>query len=359
MPRLHILSDIHDDYSRIHFGNWQIPDDVDADIVVVAGDIAGRLSTMGRDWIEAQAHRLGKPIVIVAGNHDFWRGSIDREIDRFRDRLQHSGVHLLHGDSIVLQGVRFVGGTLWTDYELGGNANVAAQVATATLNDFHYLRTGTGRDRPRARPRDLAEVHAQHREFIETKLEKFYDGPTVVVTHHAPSPRSLRHGRYVEPSDASYASDLEDAITYGQPDLWIHGHVHTRHDYQIGETRVVCNPRGYVGWQKRWGVGQLDLEHDRFDERLVIEVKRKPNLIPEGFEVENGQLTYGGVPLGPVRAVLQEMRRYEHSERYRARYGSVHPTTMEPISDEEHRAIEDERIRSGLASLERRRTMRS
>ncbi|WP_185982579.1 metallophosphoesterase [Aureimonas mangrovi] len=314
MTKLHILSDIHDDFSRTHLGNWQIPE-TDADIVVVAGDVAGKMSTMGRDWLEAQHHRLGKPIVFVPGNHDFWRGSVDREIPRFRERLQTSGIHLLDGDSVLVEGIRFVGGTLWTDYAVGGDATIAMQVARTALNDFHYLRKGTGNDRPQARPVDLLAIHLRHREAIRQTLAVPFAGPTVVVTHHAPSPKSLRTGAVREPLDAAYASDLEDLILKGRPEMWIHGHVHHRLDYAIGDTRVICNPRGYVSWRKRFGTGAVDAEHEGFDEALVIDAQRRPRSIPAGYQVEEGFLTMDGIPIGPLDAALDEIEREEVERR--------------------------------------------
>lgn len=310
MTRIWTVSDLHDDYSRGFFGNYQLPADVEADVLVVAGDIAGRFSTTGRDWLEAQRSRLGIPIVCVPGNHDFWRGSLDREIPRFHDRLQRDGIHVLDGDSVEVAGVRFVGGTLWTDYNVWhGDGWRGQHAALTTMNDFHYMRTGTDRVRPRAKPGDLLDIHVRHRAAIADTLAIPFAGPTVVVTHHAPSPRSLREGLVRDPIDAAYASDLEDLIVAGEPEFWIHGHVHSRHDYEIGNTRVICNPRGYVGWQRRFGTGVMDLEHKGYDERLVLEVQPRPRSVPVGYTVENGILVdLAGMPCGPVEKALDELR---------------------------------------------------
>ena len=319
MPKIWTLSDLHDDYSRVHFGNYSLPDDVSADVLVVAGDIAGRFSTMGRDWLEAQHSRLQIPIVCVPGNHDFWRGSVDREVARFRERLQCDGVHVLDGDSVVVEGVRFVGGALWTDYAVAGDPDRAMRAARTEMNDVKYIRSGTGSgERPRATPAHLLAIHVRHREAIRATLATPFAGPTVVVTHHAPSPRSLREGRVREPLDAAYASDLEDLILEGKPELWIHGHIHQRQDYVIGDTRVVANPRGYVGWQRRWGVGVVDAEESGYDERLVLDVVRRPRPIPQGYTVEDGILVDPyGMPAGPLDEALDQLeaeaREYEET----------------------------------------------
>lgn len=271
--KIWVMSDLHDDFSRSAIGVWQPPEDVEADVLVVAGDIAGRLSTMGRDWIENQRRRLGIPIVVIAGNHDFWGGSVDREIDRFRHRLQIDGIHVLDGESVTIGGTRFVGGTLWTDYAICRDGVHKGQLeALASMNDFRYSRMGTGQVRPRLTPQHLVGIHARHRRVIVDTLATPFAGPTVVVTHHAPSPRSLRHGTARERLDAAYASDLEDVMLAGRPALWVHGHIHCQRDYVIGETRVICNPRGYVRSRKVAGVGFDEIENPAFNDRLVVEV---------------------------------------------------------------------------------------
>ncbi|HDZ75139.1 MAG TPA: metallophosphoesterase [Aurantimonas coralicida] len=272
MTRIWIMSDLHDDYSRGSLGNYSLPRDVDADVIVIAGDVAGRLSKMGRSWLEAQ--NRGIPIVVVAGNHDYWRGTIDREIQRFRDRSLVDFIHLLDGEMVTIAGTRFVGATLWTDYAIWqGDVEAGQAAAGRDMNDFRYIRIADYERR--LQPWMLAEIHRRHLAAIEMTLATPFDGPTVVVTHHAPSPRSLRNGVVKEPGDAAYASDLEDLILDYQPELWIHGHVHTRHDYAIGATRVICNPRGYVhAAHRKWMPAEI--ENREFDERLVVEVGDEP-----------------------------------------------------------------------------------
>ncbi|MCW4114368.1 metallophosphoesterase [Aurantimonas sp. MSK8Z-1] len=270
--RIHILSDIHDDYSRASLGNYAIPQDLDVDLIVVAGDIAGRLSRMGRTWLEHQRQRTGTDIVLIAGNHDYWRASLDREVDRFRDRLQCDGIHILDGEAIEIGGVRFVGGTLWTDYEiLDGDGYHGQRAALEEMNDYRFIRA---RDyERRLLPWMLREEHARHRAAIETVLSTPFAGPTVVVTHHAPSPKSLRGGEASTFLDGAYASDLEPMICRYQPDLWIHGHVHERKDYVVGSTRILCNPRGYRHAARRHRPAEIEV--GGFDPRLVVEVEER------------------------------------------------------------------------------------
>ena len=105
-------------------------------------------------------------------------------------------------------------------------------------------------------------LHKRSRNFLEDELARPFDGATVVVTHHAPHPRSM-HSRYgSDLLSAAYVSDLTTVIEAGQPNLWVHGHVHESFDYRVGATRVVCNPHGY-------GAG---IENPKFDPGLVLEV---------------------------------------------------------------------------------------
>ena len=140
MTRLWILSDIHDDTNRdTTKKNFLLPDDVQADICVIAGDIAGRLSRMGRTWLEHQFRQM--PIVIVPGNHDYWKSDFNREVDKFRESLQVDWIHCLDGDSVTLAGTRFVGGALWTDYKIGGNS-AAAKAEHKLIADFRHINIG-------------------------------------------------------------------------------------------------------------------------------------------------------------------------------------------------------------------------
>ncbi|SMC56827.1 Predicted phosphoesterase [Fulvimarina manganoxydans] len=276
MTRIHILSDIHDDICKPAF---QVPfevEDVSADVIVVAGDIDGRLSTGGRLLLERTRRRMPDvPIVAVAGNHDYWRGSVDREVERTRERLSDDGIHILDCNTVVIGGVRFVGATLWTDYQITNYEWQAKRDCAARMNDFRYAKSGTGSVRSRLTPDRLQALHARHRRYIEEVLSTPFEGPTVVVTHHAPSEKSLKEGSVfvgIDHTDAAYASDLEDVMREHSPALWIHGHVHEARDYEVAGTRIVSNPRGYT-WraEARYG-GGLVSEPTNFDPRFVIDL---------------------------------------------------------------------------------------
>lgn len=271
--KIHVVSDLHEDHNAPLVGPYRIPEDVEADVVVVPGDVGGRLSRMGLRWLE-DAFR-GTPIVAVAGNHDYWRGDLGLENGRFRDRLRTAGIHLLDETAVVIGGTRFLGCTLWTDYAAWHDDVYRAQAeAMKYMNDHAFIRTE--RYARRLKAYHLAETHDRHRDFIEQTLSIPFDGPSVVVTHHPPSVRSLEFGRVTEPLDGAYASRLEPLIERMRPNLWIHGHTHVSRDYFVGQTRVLSNPRGYMQVLGLGKTARIVPENANFDPRLVVDVRARP-----------------------------------------------------------------------------------
>jgi len=248
IARLWVWSDIHAEWPE---NPWDPAAHAPAegfDVVVVAGDVHTPL-TRSLDWL---AERLpGVATAYVPGNHDFYydrgedRYTIYDQIERGRDRAAALGVHLLLDETVTVGGLRVVGATLWSDFRLGPyGLTQAMQIAQGRfgMNDYRRIRTGP-RSRNRIEPREILAMHRASRAFIEGELACHHDGPTVVVSHHAPHPASLPDPH----ADLAwcYASDLTDLILDRGPDLWIHGHVHRASAYHVGRTRIVCNPRGH------------------------------------------------------------------------------------------------------------------
>ena len=256
--KIHYISDVH-----LEFGNWprRWPlADLDCDVHVLAGDIA--IGLAGLDW---SLRSFKRPVVYIAGNHEFF-GQRPMKLfwEKARAKVAGTHVHLLENEAMVIEGVRFLGATLWTDFCLFGRArrielmNHCAQRMTDYQRIYLATRRGRRQIEPRGpdRPGDrlttthVLNLHEASVAYLQALLAVPHDGPTVVTTHHAPHPRSLL---YQEPSakiDAAYASDLTRHGLLDRPlapTLWIHGHTHVAADYEVGATRVVCNPRGYVG----------------------------------------------------------------------------------------------------------------
>lgn len=260
------LSDLH-----CEFRDWEPPAIPDADICVLAGDITtGAVPAL--DW--CREHILPHmPVVMVLGNHEFYGSNIQRELHLGTEYAPHAGVYLLENESVVINGTRFLGCTLWTNFDLLAHGDAGAQMTAlaasrAGMNDFQRIRL---RDfsKDRFHPEDARDMHRASLAWLEGELSTPFDGETVVVTHHCPSPQSVAPRFQRELLSASYASNLDGLIERYQPALWLHGHTHDSHDYEIGDTRVVCNPRGYPAERK---AKVQTPENAAFDPGLVVEL---------------------------------------------------------------------------------------
>lgn len=227
----------------------------DADVCVVAGDLC-RAPANGVHWLaEKIAHAM--PCVYVAGNHEFYKNSIREGLEDGRAAAaRFANVYFLENDSVDIDGVRFLGATLWTDYRIEGNPKVAMFHARERMNDYRQI-AAQRNPWQRFLPRDAYRMHQVSRRFIETAL-KSTPIPTVVVTHHLPHAGSIPARFKGDLLNAAYASDLSQLIKEGRPALWIHGHTHDSADYHVGRTRIMCNPRGYED------------ENGRFDPAIVV-----------------------------------------------------------------------------------------
>jgi hypothetical protein len=199
------------------------------------------------------------PCVYVAGNHEFYKGGIKEGLEDGRVAAERfPDVHFLEDEATIIGGVRFVGATLWTDFRIDGSQQLSMRIARERMNDYRKIALQRS-PWQRFVPVAACRMHQGSRRFFETTLRVDRDVPTVVVSHHLPSIKSVP-AQFDRDFNGAYASDLEDLIADGRPALWVHGHTHASCDYTLGQTRVVCNPRGY------------DDENAAFDRQLVVEV---------------------------------------------------------------------------------------
>ncbi len=258
--KLWVLSDLHVELAEFE------PPAVDADVLVLAGDIDRADLVM--EWIRAF---FDIPAVFVSGNHEIYGFDHGEACALMRRRARELGVHYLDNNSVVIEAggerVRFIGSTLWTDFELFSSPTKAELMALAerSIRDFHVITDGKGL-LPFS-PARTVELHQAARRFIATELSIPFDGKTVVVTHHCPSWQSV-HPRYKDDLvAAAFASDLDYLVV--KANLWIHGHTHHAVDARVGDDpergRIVCNPRGYL---RHTG----NFENPDFNPGLVIEV---------------------------------------------------------------------------------------
>jgi predicted phosphodiesterase len=238
---IRLVSDIH-----LEFGNpWEeavpeMPEDPET-VLVVAGDVASGVDAC--DFLQQVSSRF-QHVLYVMGNHEFYRGNdlhllaadIKEELSDFPT------VDLLDNDTVVVGGTRFIGSTLWTDME--DEDPTAMILIEQGMNDYRQIRKN-GR---RITAEDTIAVHKLAVAFIDSELAIEHDGPTVVVTHHLPSFKSVHSMFRQMPAAAingGFCSNLEWLLEKHDIDYWFHGHTHQTVSYEIAGTKVRMNPLGY------------------------------------------------------------------------------------------------------------------
>lgn len=249
--RLHVLSDLH-----IERGVGELRA-VDADVVVLAGDIG--VGTRGVEW--AREWVTGRPVLYLAGNHEFYGQSFPGLVDDLRRAAAGSSVHVLEEDEVTIGGVRFLGCTLWSDFEFDGaqRRELSMRICERAVSDYHVIRS-----RDSERPLRAAETLAAHqasRRWLSERLASAHDGPTVVITHHAPYTRWRPPEPALRLVAGAFVSDLRALMGGERAGLWIYGHTHRAADFEVSGTRLLSNPRGYP-----------EEPVDGFDPGLVVEV---------------------------------------------------------------------------------------
>jgi len=233
--RLHVLSDLHLEHADF------TPPRVDADVVLLAGDIAP--GTAGVEWINRRLD--GRPALYVAGNHEFYGHELPGLIDRMRDAAVGSRVHVLEDDEVVIGGVRFLGCSLWSDFDFAGAEHRAnsMRICERLVNDYKQIRASElGRA---LQAQDTRDLHVASRAWLATRLAEPFDGPTVVITHHAPIVREVPSNPVLAAIGGAFASDLSPLMNGDAADLWVFGHIHRVVDTEVNGTRVLSNQRGY------------------------------------------------------------------------------------------------------------------
>lgn len=264
--RIHLLSDLHFEFQRWRRA-WNL-DAINADVHVLAGDIG-----VGLEGIQWALASFSKPVIYILGNHEYYgQRPMTELLEKARQKTSGTHVHLLENESVVIDGIRFLGCTLWTDFCLFGAERQLEmmEIAAEGMTDFSTIHVNAKglRNTPRSvcdggasrrtgdrlTPEQVLQMHLASRRFIEQQLalqttsengDKTW-AKTVVVTHHAPSGLSLHAAEATSALSVAYASPLDDLVA--RSDLWLHGHVHAIRDYQIGANqggRVVVNARGY------------------------------------------------------------------------------------------------------------------
>ena len=276
--KIKLVSDLHLEFSDINIQNTD-----NCDVLILGGDICvaqdlhdhpelvnssdqaaiASGTGLGRRQQAAQRYRdffkrcsfQFPHVIYIAGNHEFYNGKFYAGIDYLREECaKYSNVYFLENDSKIIDDVTFVGATLWTDMNKGDPLTMHA--IEGMMNDFRIIRNDKRSFAPMS-ARDVADRHARTLGYFRSVLAEQHDRKFVVVGHHTPSFQSA-HPMYAHETlmNGGYHSDLSEFIMdHPQIKLWTHGHTHHPFDYKIGETRIVCNPRGYEndGYSERTG----------------------------------------------------------------------------------------------------------
>lgn len=251
--RVFVLSDIHVETmpKNIVRNPYLINFTNDFDIVVVAGDT--HPGVQGLMWLR-QLWK-DKIIITIAGNHEFYSRDFHKHYGKLKEKAKELDIHFLQNESIVINDVKFIGATLWTNFKLFGNQSLSMIVAKQAMNDYNKIKVAM---QHKLSPEIVLNQHNMSVDFINNELQS--SGKKFVITHHAPCSKSI-NVRYINDSTSPcYASDL-DYIFTDDTTIWLHGHIHSSADYMFHNTRILCNPYGY-----------FDDKNKDFNPNLIVEI---------------------------------------------------------------------------------------
>ena len=272
--KIKVVSDLHLEFSDINIKN-----DEGCDVLILSGDIMvatdlhdhpepantadqtaiANVTGLGRKQISSQRFRdflkrcsfQFPHVIYVAGNHEFYHGKWNQSLITLSNECaKFPNVYFLEAGSKKIDDVTFIGGTLWTDMNKGDP--VTLHSVRDMMNDFRVIKKDL-EGYTNLKPADTVVRHRHMLGYIKQIVAEKHDEKFVVVGHHAPSKIST-HENYKDQflMNGAYSSDLSEFIMdRPQIKLWTHGHTHHPFDYVIGETRIVCNPRGYIRYEQR------------------------------------------------------------------------------------------------------------
>ena len=269
--RVALASDVH-----LEFGDLILKNDDNADVLLLAGDICvakelpytdSRYYERFHSFFTRCAFEF-KDVIYIAGNHEHYHGTYDKTHDILRTQLaKHTNLHVLDREHITIGDTLFFGGTLWTNFNNEDRSTM--RVIREMMNDFRIITAPGGR---RSSWKDAdgnlhyrnskltpEDVLVDHKDFLDKLNQLNSPNKIVVVGHHSPSKLSTKP-QYEDDweMNGGYSSDLTNYIMdHPKIALWVHGHTHHAFDYNVGSTRILCNPRGYVGHEVNEGEFKL------------------------------------------------------------------------------------------------------
>lgn len=224
----------------------------DVDALVFAGDFT-TARCLGE--LRAFAKSARKPVMFVAGNHDYYYGifnNVNKKLEQIDSNLPN--FHFLNNRCVEIDEVRFIGSTLWSNFDLAPNPGEFAVLVGNRVSDFLVIKKNSTHA---FSPYDCWELNERSRRFLRDEIDASFSGKRVVVTHFLPSPKSIHAKFEGDLLNPYFCCDCEDLMGQNVP-LWIHGHTHESTNFVHKGTRVIANPKGYFN------------ENRRFDGKLVV-----------------------------------------------------------------------------------------
>lgn len=256
-------------YTDLHleFRQWQPSEPLDADVIVLGGDID--IGVRGIEW--AKKHFF-QPVIYVAGNHEYYlQPNIQQTNMAMLKAAEGTNVHVLIDDNIVINGVNFVGSTLWSDFNLNQNQVGCMKYASTAMNDYNLIKMQTEHSTSRPfTPVDALAIHQKSLRSIDDKL--IQDIPNIVMTHfgvHENCAHPQYHGDLLS---GAFSTDLTEFITQNKSKItaWIYGHTHHNKDFAISGIPILTNQRGYAPYEL--------VPEFITDKKLIVKV---PNVIAD------------------------------------------------------------------------------
>lgn len=261
--KIRIVSDLHTDINKYILSKEQfgfLREDVirDTDVLCICGDLSGSYDdarrTIDKIHSEVLASDPSTYVLFTMGNHESYASKEEdlgrNEIaNKLHQEYRDSGLYFLEGDWININSTIFMGACLHTCFAY---SEYSIRTATKCINDFKYNYMRKGDNLVRVTPSDYSCNYANTLRNFERTLEEFKECQFVILTHFAPSYKSIHKDYRDSAINDFYCSDLEGFIErHPNIKVWAHGHVHDRFNYKIGETEILCSPYGYYGYDPR------------------------------------------------------------------------------------------------------------
>jgi len=234
MTNILLASDFHIKHS-IHEMK-EIVSDVNRDIAIFLGDLSKTYDTTRFEEF-IRHHLQFSDIIFVLGNHEYFSDNFHEAPNKVRrlfdviNKTTPHNAYVLENDTFIMNDIRFIGTTLWSNLDL----------TNTDVSDSMVRRCG----KYGVKPEDILEIHNRSSEYIRDTLAQPVDYKTIVLSHHAPSVKSIASKFANSPTNSMYASSMDDMIVKYQPEYWLHAHIHESVDYFIDKTHILSNTYGY------------------------------------------------------------------------------------------------------------------